>query len=87
MKNYQISKKHQKFKNLNKETETQETVFETHPNGFDWYKSLTINQRFGLREASIILCGLKWEDFIVLFTPRQRIEILYNKLKLEGIIV
>lgn len=51
-----------------------------------WYKSLSLEQKFGLKEASAIICGIKWEDFTVLFRGSERIEILYNKLILEGII-
>ncbi len=51
-----------------------------------WYKSLTLEQKFGLKEASALICGMKWEDFTILFSGKQRIEILYNKLILEGII-
>ena len=51
-----------------------------------WYKSLTLNQKFALKELSESICGMKWEDFNILFTPRERIELLYNKLKLEGFI-
>lgn len=51
-----------------------------------WYKSLTLEQKFGLKKASALICGMKWEDFTILFSGKQRIEILYNKLILEGII-
>jgi len=27
---------------------------------------------------------MKWEDFNLLFSPRERLEILHNKLMLEG---
>lgn len=49
-----------------------------------WYKSLTLNQKLALKEISVLLCGMKWEDFNILFTPRERLEILHNKLILEG---
>ena len=51
-----------------------------------WYKSLSLEQKFGLKESSAIICGIKWEDFTLLFSGSERIEILYNKLILEGII-
>ena len=35
-------------------------------------------------KVSVLICGMKWEDFNVLFTPRERLEILHNKLMLEG---
>ena len=52
--------------------------------GIEWYKKLTLEQKLGLKECAVLLTGMKWEDYTILFTPRQRIEILYDKLKLEG---
>ena len=52
-----------------------------------WYKSLSINQKMGLKELSELICGMKWEDFNILFTPQERLEILHNKLMLEGFAV
>ena len=49
-----------------------------------WYKSLSLNQKMALRELSALICGMKWEDFNILFSPRERLEILHNKLMLEG---
>lgn len=49
-----------------------------------WYKSLSLNQKMALKEVSELICGMKWEDFNILFTPRERLEILHNKLMLEG---
>lgn len=51
-----------------------------------WYKSLNMFQRFGLREAAVLICGMEWHQFNILFTPRERINILYDKLKSERII-
>ncbi len=55
--------------------------------GFSWYKSLSISQKLGLKEVSILICGMKWEDFTILFSPRQRIDILHEKLKIEGYLI
>lgn len=49
-----------------------------------WYKSLSLNQKMALKEVSALICGMKWEDFNLLFSPRERLEILHNKLMLEG---
>jgi len=48
-----------------------------------WYKSLSLNQKMALKEVSALICGMKWEDFNILFSPRERLEILHNKLMLE----
>jgi hypothetical protein len=31
-----------------------------------------------LKEVSELICGIKWEDFNILFSPRERFEILHN---------
>jgi hypothetical protein len=49
-----------------------------------WYKSLSLNQKMALKEVSALICGMKWEDFNILFTPQERLVILHNKLMLEG---
>lgn len=50
----------------------------------NWYKSLSLKQKMVLKEVSELICGMKWEDFNILFTPRERLEILHEKLKLIG---
>ena len=52
-----------------------------------WYKSLSANQKIELKECADAICGIKWQEFTLLFTPRQRIEILHQKLKIEGFLV
>lgn len=52
--------------------------------GVEWYKTLSLNQKLGLKECAHLLTGIRWEQFTILFTPRQRLEILYEKMKLEG---
>jgi len=32
-----------------------------------------------LKEVSELICGIKWEDFNILFSPRERFEILHNE--------
>ena len=52
----------------------------------NWYKSLSINQRINLKEITGDICGMRWSDFNILFTPSERLQIIYQKLKLENII-
>ncbi len=52
--------------------------------GVQWYKQLSFNQKLALKECAHLLTGMRWENFTHLFSPRQRLNILYNKLKLEG---
>lgn len=51
-----------------------------------WYSALPIDKKIALKELSSAICGIKWEDFTLLFSGTERIEILYNKLVLEGFI-
>ena len=46
----------------------------------EWYKSLPINMKIELKVNTEILCGIKWENFIILFTPRERLNIVIKKL-------
>ena len=50
----------------------------------NWYKTLTLEQRFALKELSESICGISWQNLGVIFTPRERLDILHNKLKSEG---
>jgi hypothetical protein len=52
--------------------------------GVEWYKNLSLDQKLGLKECAHLLTGMRWEQFTILFSPRQRLEILYEKMKLEG---
>lgn len=52
--------------------------------GMGWYKALTINQRINVKECFELLCGVKWEQLSYIFTMRERIELMYNKLLAEG---
>lgn len=49
-----------------------------------WYKQLGVHQRIALKELSSNICGVSWDTLSLLFTLRERIELLYGKLKVEG---
>ena len=53
-------------------------------NSLKWYKSLDLHQRIGLKEVFIDLCGVEWSKLAFIIPLRMRIEVLHNKLKLEG---
>lgn len=50
----------------------------------EWYQTLTINQRITLKDFYPLVVGASFHELGRLFTLRQRIEIIYEKLKLEG---
>jgi len=49
-----------------------------------WYLSLNIHQRINAKTCFYLACGVEFEKLAFLFSLRERIEMLYNKLKLEG---
>jgi len=54
--------------------------------GLCWYRSLTLNQRINLKDCFHLLTGIDFQSIGFMFTLRERINILYGKLKFEGII-
>lgn len=53
-------------------------------NSIDWYKTLDLHQKVNLKSIFNLLCGLSWSDISCLFSMREKIDIVYNKLKMEG---
>mgnify|MGYP001187781426 CR=1 FL=1 len=49
-----------------------------------WYRSLTIEQKINLKDCAKLIVGMTWEDMGKLFSFSDRINILHNKLQLEG---
>ena len=52
----------------------------------EWYKLLNIHQRINFKMCFELACGVKFEDLSFMFTLKERIDILYNKLVDEGLI-
>jgi hypothetical protein len=52
----------------------------------NWYKQLSINQKIFIKENCKKITGLSFSDLGFLFSYKERIDIIYNKLILEGII-
>jgi hypothetical protein len=48
-----------------------------------WYKTLDINQRINLKHCCKMICGMTYEQLRLLFSMKEIIELLHNKLKLE----
>ncbi len=53
----------------------------------NWYKTLDINRRIALKECFILLCGAEWSKIGLIIDLRTRIDLAYEKLKMEGIII
>jgi hypothetical protein len=52
----------------------------------DWYKSLPINTRITMKSMIDLITGFSYEYLILLFGLRETIQLVYDKLKMEGII-
>jgi len=50
----------------------------------EYYKTLTVNQRIQFKDCFILLCGVDFQKVGRILSLRQRIDIMYEKLKLEG---
>ena len=51
-----------------------------------WYNKLNIHQKINAKSCFELLCGVKFGDLSFMFSIRERIEIMYNKLISEGIL-
>jgi hypothetical protein len=49
-----------------------------------WYKSLNIHAKINAKNCFQLLTGTKFGDLSFLFSFEERINIMYNKLKIEG---
>ena len=52
----------------------------------EWYKSLDINSRITAKSCFELVKGLKFEDLSFLFSFKERVDMLYNKLQQENIL-
>ena len=50
----------------------------------EWYKTLNIQTRINAKECFKLLCGVEFDKIGILLSFRQRIDLMYEKLKLEG---
>ena len=59
---------------------------EEQANSIKWYMKLNINQRINIKQGFILLCGVDWQEINFLFSLKERINLMYQKLIDEGII-
>lgn len=50
----------------------------------NWYKTLDINTRINAKDSFELLTGVKFEELAFILSFRERIEIMENKLRMEG---
>lgn len=53
----------------------------------EWYNTLDIQQKINLKDYFKLICGYSFEDLGGLFSLSERIELIHQKLKLEGFTV
>lgn len=52
----------------------------------DWYKNLDINTRIELKSMFPQICGVGWSEISFILSLRDRIIVLHDKLRLQGLI-
>lgn len=52
----------------------------------EWYLTLDLHARINAKTCFGLLCGVEWESLTFMFSMRERINILYYKLQMEGIV-
>jgi hypothetical protein len=52
----------------------------------EWYKSLDVNMRINVKDVFILLTGIDFSRLNFLFSYREKIEIMHQKLIREAII-
>lgn len=50
----------------------------------EWYKGLNIDQKINVKMLCPLILGVKFEELNFMFSFRERIEMIYNKLRKEG---
>ena len=49
----------------------------------EWYKNLDINKKINAKECFILLCGVGFSEVGIIVPLRERIDLMYDKLKIE----
>jgi hypothetical protein len=49
-----------------------------------WYLTLSINQRINLKANSVLITGIHFDLFVRLFGLKEAINLIYDKLIIEG---
>ena len=57
---------------------------EPQPESLAWYKSLDLHTRINAKDCFKMLCGAEFSAINNILGPRLTIDVLYNKLKMEG---
>jgi hypothetical protein len=55
-------------------------------NYLDWFRSLSIHKRITIKEIAILLFGVSWSDLAKILTYSERVEMVYRKMKCEGLL-
>ncbi len=45
-----------------------------------WWKTLQINKKIAIKEHAALICGIEWRDMLRLFSQKEIIVFLYEKL-------
>ncbi len=50
----------------------------------NWYKTLTFDQRINIKDMCIDICGISYTNMIRVFGLRKTLDLIHEKLKMEG---
>lgn len=50
----------------------------------EWYSTLDINTKINVKECFKLLFGVGFEELSFMFSFQERIDMSYNKLRMEG---
>lgn len=53
----------------------------------NWYKTLDIHKKINAKECFVLLCGVDFSKIGVILSLRERINLMEEKLKIEGFIL
>lgn len=60
--------------------------FEVTQESLDWYRTLNKEQKIFLRKECATICGVTFADLIKIFTFKEVIQLVFDKLKQVSII-
>lgn len=50
----------------------------------EWYKKKSIHERINIKDACPMILGVEFHWLVQIFSFSEAIDLIYNKLKLEG---
>ena len=55
-------------------------------NKMEWYLTLSIHERINAKSVFVLLIGVEFGQLSFLLSFREQMDVMYDKLKIEGLI-